>query len=418
MKYSTYFPKTLRSTPSGAESLNHQLLVRGGFIDQLMAGSWTLLPLGLRVVSKINDIIREELNKTGAWEMQMPLLHPKEVWARSGRWDDPGVKEIMYQFKDIHEREFGLSFTHEEIVMDLMGKYNLSYKDFPIKVYQFSTKFRNEPRAKSGILRGREFLMKDLYSAHISEEDMYKYYEEVKNAYIKIFKRIGFEIKVVEAAGGVFTQNFTHEFQVFSEVGEDIIYYCEECDFAQNKEIFKGKMGEKCIRCGSGVIKQANSIEVGNIFPLGTKYSKTMKVFYKDDKGKEQEIWFASYGIGPTRVMGTLVEVSHDEKGIIWPESVSPFKAHLIGLNLEDKAVREKAENIYKLLKAERIDVLYDDRENLSPGEKFADADLLGITYRVVVSKKTQDKLEVKKRSEKETEFLTLEKLVKKLSNN
>lgn len=263
--YSSYFPKTQKTAPSGAESINHQLLVRAGFIDQLMAGSWTLLPLGLRVVSKINDIIREELNKTGAWEMAMPLLHPRDIWDTTGRWSDPRVKEIMYQFQDIHGREYGLSFTHEEIVMNLLGKHNLSYKDLPIKVYQFSTKFRNEPRAKSGILRGREFLMKDLYSAHLSEEDMYKYYEEVKRSYLEIFKRIGLEVKVVEASGGVFTDKYTHEFQVFSESGEDITYYCDKCDFAQNEEIFEGKVGEKCHRCGS-VIKSAKSIEVGNIF--------------------------------------------------------------------------------------------------------------------------------------------------------
>lgn len=420
MKYSKLFPKTSKQVPSGAESINHQYLVRAGFMDQLMAGSWTLLPLGLRVVSKINDIIRLELNKIDALEMQMPLLHPREIWDASGRWSVPAVKEIMYQFKDIHDKEFGLSFTHEEIVMNLLGKHNLSYKDLPIKVYQFSTKFRNELRAKSGILRGREFLMKDLYSAHVSEEDMLAYYEEVKKAYVEIFKKIGFDIKVVEAAGGVFTDRNTHEFQVFNQAGEDTVYYCESCDFAQNAEIFKGKAGDICPKC-NGKIKETKSTEVGNIFPLGTKYSKMMKVFYKDNKGQDQPIWFASYGIGPTRVMGTLVEVFHDDNGIIWPESVAPYQIHLVGLELE------KAEKIYKLLQAEGIEVLYDDREDVSPGVKFADADLIGIPYRVVISKKTHsassgqagDKLEVKKRSGKDTKFLTLEELsVRLLSIN
>lgn len=421
MLYSQAFPKTKREVPTGAQSLNHQLLTKAGFIDQLMAGSWTLLPLGLKVISKLGNIIRDELNKTGAQEIQMPLLHPKEIWARSGRWDDPDVKKIMYQFQDIHQKDYGLSFTHEEIVMDLLGKNNLSYKDLPIKVYQFSTKFRNEPRAKSGILRGREFLMKDLYSAHTSQEDMQKYYQEVKDAYIKIFERIGFQIKVVEASGGVFTDKFSHEFQVVSEVGEDIIYYCSSCDFAQNQEIFK--WGKTCHRCG-GEIKSAQAIEVGNIFPLGTKYSEKMKVFYKDEKGEDQKVWFASYGIGPTRTMGALVEVYHDEKGIIWPQSVAPFQVHLVGLDLEDKSVYEKAEKIYKLLMVEEIEVLFDDRLDPSPGEKFADADLIGIPYRVVISKKThstssgQEKLEVKKRSEKETEFTNLAELVKKIKQN
>ncbi|OGE16148.1 hypothetical protein A3F00_04435 [Candidatus Daviesbacteria bacterium RIFCSPHIGHO2_12_FULL_37_11] len=410
MKYSLIFPKTKREAPAGAESLNHQLLVRGGFMDQLMSGSWTLLPLGLRVVSKINNIIREELNKTGALEMQMPLLHPRDIWDSSGRWSKKEVQEIMYQFKDIHGKEYGLSFTHEEIVMNILGKQNLSYKDLPVKLYQFSTKFRNEPRAKSGILRGREFLMKDLYSAHVSEEDMYKYYHEVKETYTKIFKRMGLESITTEASGGVFTDKNSHEFQVLSDVGEDTIYFCENNDFAVNKEIFDG--AKFCHKCG-GKIKSANAIEVGNIFPLGTKYSKDMKVFYIDEKGKEQPIWFASYGIGPTRVMGTLVEIYNDDKGIIWPEAVAPFMVHLVGLDLNDSSVKSEAERIYKLFQADDVEVLYDDRIDVSAGEKFADADLIGIPYRVVISKKTGDKLEIKKRNERGTRFLKFEELLK-----
>ncbi len=418
MRYSTYFPKTQKQDPSQAEAINHKYLVRAGFIDQLMSGSWTLLPLGLRVVQKINDIIREELNKTEALEMQMPLLHPKEIWARSGRWDEPKVDEIMYKLKDKNDREYCLSFTHEEIVMDLMGKHNLSYKDFPIKVYQFSTKFRNELRAKSGIMRGREFMMKDLYSAHISEEDMLKYYEEVKNSYVKIFKKIGFDIHVVEAAGGVFTDRHTHEFQVFNSAGEDTVYYCVDCEFAQNEEIFEGKEGEKCVRCGKGIIKAVKSTEVGNIFPLGTKYSTTMKVFSKDEKSKDQPIWFASYGIGPTRVMGTLVEIFHDDKGMIWPISVAPYQVHLVGLDLMDPKIKKEAEKVYTSLQNEGVEVLFDDREDVQAGGKFADADLIGVPFRVVISKKTGEKLEVKRRAERETKFLNLEELLKEVQIN
>lgn len=415
MKYSQLFPKTLRQNPVGAESINHQLLVRGGFIDQLMAGSWTLLPLGYRVFWKINQIVREELNKTGAQELLMPLLHPKEIWDKTGRWSDPDVKEIMYQFKDIRSKEFGLSFTHEEIVMDLVGKHLKSYKDLPIAVYHFSTKFRNEARAKSGILRGREFIMNDLYSFHESEEDMYRYYNEVKEAYLKIFKRMEINAKVVEAPGGVFTKNHTHEFQAVSEVGEDTIFYCEKCDWAANKEIFDGKEGDKCPKCG-GVIKVAKSIEVGNIFPFGTdKYAKSMGVTFTDKEGKQQLVNFASYGIGVTRLIGTLVEIYHDDKGIIWPESVAPYKIHLVGLDLEDKTVNDQVEKVYKQLEAEGVEVLFDDRVGVSAGEKFATADLIGVPYRVVISKKTGDKLEVKKRSEKNTEFLPLEELLKLL---
>lgn len=415
MKYSLFFPKTLKQAPKGAESINHQLLVRGGFIDQLMAGSWTLLPLGFRVYTKINQIIREELNSTGAQEMLMPLLHPREIWDQTGRWSDTDVKEIMYQFKDIRGREFGLSFTHEEIVMDLLRKFVRSYKDLPVKIYHLSTKFRNEPRAKSGILRGREFIMNDLYSAHTSEEDLDEYYNLVKIAYVKIYNRLGLDVKVVEAPGGVFTKNITHEFQVLCPAGEDFIYFCQKCDFAQNKEIFKGKEGDPCPRCGGKIIS-AKSIEVGNIFPFGPKkYAEMMDVRFKNRQGKDELVWFASYGIGVTRLIGTLVEVFHDEKGIIWPEAVTPFRVHLVGLDLDNEEVSQKAEKSYKLLQAEGIEVLYDDREGVSAGEKFADADLIGIPYRVVISKKSGDKLEVKKRSEKETEFLSFEALLKKL---
>lgn len=413
MKYSTSFPKTLRQAPTGARSVSHQLLSRGGFIDQLMAGSFTLLPLGWRVYLKIEQIIREELNKIGAQEMLMPLLHPKEIWNQTGRWADPGVKKIMYQFKDIHSKEFGLSFTHEEVVMHIVGKFIRSYRDLPLLLYHFSTKFRNELRAKSGILRGKEFIMKDLYSLHISEEDMLRWYEVVKQAYLRIFDRVGLEVKYTEAAGGVFTKAHTHEFQVLAESGEDTIYYCSRCDFSENKEVFDTNL-KKCPRCG-GKLMSKNSIEVGNIFPLGTKYAKDMGVSFKDEKGEDQTIWFASYGIGMTRLIGTLVEVYHDDKGIVWPETVAPFLVHLIGLDLDAREVKEKVEKIYGLLQAEEVEVLFDDREDVSAGEKFADADLIGIPYRVVISQKSGDKLEVKKRSEKQTEFLTLDQFLKKI---
>ncbi len=415
MKYSLAFPKTQKNAPSGAEAENHKLLVRAGFIDQLMAGSFTLLPLGFRVVEKIKQIIREELNETGAQELLMPLLHPREIWDQTGRWSDPDVKQIMYQFKDIHDKEFGLSFTHEEIVMNLLSKYVQSYKDLPVKVYHFSTKFRNEPRAKSGILRGREFMMKDLYSAHTTEEDMYKYYNLVKDVYPKIFKRMGLDVLVVEASGGVFTDKNSHEFQVLSEVGEDTIYFCDctgkscDCKFAQNKEIYKGQEGDKCPECDDCTIASAKSIEVGNIFPLGTKYSENQKVFYTDKEGKQNPIWFASYGIGPTRVMGTLVEAFHDEKGINWPNSVSPFDVHLISLGQDDKA-----QKIHDELEELGFEVLYDDRE-VGAGQKFSDADLIGIPIRLVISDKTNGKIEWKERDSEKTELLELSEVKGKL---
>jgi prolyl-tRNA synthetase len=406
MLQSKLFPKTRKEAPKEAESVNHKLLVRAGFIDQLMAGSWTLLPLGWRVITKINQIIREEMNAIGGQEMLMPLLHPKELWNQTGRWDK--AAEIMYKLKDARGREFALSFTHEEIVMDLIRKNIKSYADLPLYVYHFSTKFRNEPRARSGILRGREFMMKDLYSAHTSEEDLMNYYEKVKGAYEKIFQRLGFDFKVTEAAGGVFTDNNTHEFQVLTEGGEDTIYYCDSCNWSENKEIYSGKKGDTCPSCKKGKVIESKAIEVGNIFPLGTWFAERMKVYYTDKKGLKKPVWFGSYGIGPTRVMGALVEVSHDDKGIIWYPQVAPFDVHLIELP------GGKAKELYEKLKEKGIEVLWDDRD-VGAGEKFADADLIGIPVRAVVSDKTGSKIEYKKRTSDKTELVDFEQLIRKI---
>lgn len=410
MRYSQLFGKTMRDFPKDEVSINAKYLLKAGFIDKLMAGSFTLLPLGFRVVEKIKQIIREEMDATGANEMLMPLLHPKEIWNETGRWES--AKEIMYQLKK-DNKEYGLSFTHEEIVMDLIRKRTQSFKDFPIKVYHFSTKFRDEPRAKSGILRGREFLMKDLYSAHVSVEDMDKYYWEVADAYLKTFKRIGLDAKIVEAAGGVFTDAHTHEFQVLCEQGEDTIYYCDcgKCNFAQNKEIFKGTAGDKC-PCGKceGKIVEAKSIEVGNIFPLGTMYSEKMGFQFQDSDGSKKPVVLASYGIGPTRILGTLVEIFHDDKGIIWPENVAPYQVHLIGLSAD-------ADKIYERFLSENVEILYDDRD-VSAGEKFNDADLIGIPVRLVVSAKTEGNIEWKERAGGKTEILSFEEVLGKLKHN
>ncbi|MDO8341008.1 MAG: aminoacyl--tRNA ligase-related protein [Candidatus Woesebacteria bacterium] len=403
MKQSILFPKTRKEAPKDAESVNHKLLVRAGFIDQLMAGSWTLLPLGWKVVSKINNIIREEINAIGGQEMLMPLLHPKEIWNETGRWDK--ADEVMYKLADKRKKEFVLSFTHEEIVMDLIRKNVTSYKDLPISIYHFSTKFRNELRAKSGILRGREFMMKDLYSAHTSEVDLMEYYEKVKKAYSKIFRRLGFNsetgyiFKVTKASGGVFTDKYTHEFQVLSEAGEDTIYWKDDQDEAINEEILEGNKDD---------YKVAKSIEVGNIFPLGTWYAERMKTYFTDEDGKKKPLWFGSYGIGSTRVMGTWVEVSHDEKGIIWNKEISPFDVHLIELT------GGKAKEIYEKLIKAGVDVLWDDR-NCPAGEKFADSDLIGIPVRFVVSEKTKGKIEFKMRNSKDIEMLSLDEVINKL---
>src|SRR3990167_1033240 len=307
MLYSEIFGKTTKSATKDEMAVNARLLLQAGFIDKLMTGSYTLLPLGKKVEAKIQRIIAEEMNAIDAQEVLMPLLHPKSIWNETGRWET--AKEVMYRFKK-NDKEFALSFTHEEIVLDLVRKHAFSYKDFPIKIYHFSTKFRDEPRAKSGVLRGREFLMKDLYSVHTSEKELDEYYWRVAEAYKKTFKRLGLETKVVEAAGGVFTDNVTHEFQVLCETGEDTIFYCEKCDFAQNKDISKVKAGNKCPQCGAR-IKESRAIEVGNIFKFGTSYSEKMNDNFVNEKGQKKFTYLGSYGIGVTRLIGTLVEMFH-----------------------------------------------------------------------------------------------------------
>jgi prolyl-tRNA synthetase len=311
----------------------------------------------------------------------------------------------MYQFKDLKDKEFALSFTHEEIFLDIIRKYIESYQDLPVALYHFSTKFRNEPRARSGILRGREFLMKDMYSVHATKEDFDDFYSEVQKAYLKAFKRMGFEVKVSTAGGGVFTDNVTHEFQVLAEGGEDTIYYCKKCEWSVNKELFEKEKQSSCPKCG-GEIKMSNSIEVGNIFPFGTSYSEKMNVKFTDKDGNQQLVWFGSYGIGTTRVMGAWVESSHDDRGIIWNKNISPFDCHLIELQGADGT-----DGIYKNLKEKGIDVLWDDRD-VGAGEKFTDSELIGIPARLVVSEKTGEKVEYKKRGESEEKLYSKEELI------
>ena len=398
MKYSAIFAKTTKQTPKDEVSVNAKFLLQGGYIDKLMAGSYTLLPLGRRVERKIEQIIRTEMDKTGAQEVLMPLIHPKEIWNETGRWET--AREVMYQFEK-NDKSYALSFTHEEIVMDLIRKHVSSYKDLPVKLYHFSTKFRNELRAKSGILRGREFLMKDLYSAHASKEDMTHYYWQVADAYTRAFEKIGLKTIIAEAAGGVFTSEHTHEFQVEAESGEDTIYLAPGWKYAKNKEIMTD---EDMARSD---VKAITSIEVGNIFPLGLMYSEKMEVMFTDKDGRRKPIWLASYGIGPTRVLGTIVEVSHDGRGIIWPVSVAPYVVHIVSINQDAGALHDK-------LSSKGVDVLYDDRD-AGAGEKLSDADLLGMPVRLVVSAKNAGKIEWKERQTADTELLTEDEVVKRL---
>ena len=414
MRQSRLFTKTRREAPKDARAPNHILLVRGGFVSQLSSGIYSFLPLGWKVMEKIIKIIKEEMNAIGGQELFMPALVEKKYMEPTGRWDldvgfyvdssrnkASGNDRILASGKD----NFVLGWSHEEVLTSIAREYINSYEDLPFAAYQIQTKFRNEPRAKSGLLRGREFMMKDLYSFHASEKDLETYYEKAKDAYFKIFERCGLKAVYTLAGGGVFTDKFTHEFQVISEVGEDTIFLCLKCGYAENSEISKLKNADTCPKC-AGNIAEKKAIEVGNIFNNGTRYSDNLGVSFVDENGIKNSVWMAAYGIGISRLMATIVEVSNDANGIIWPESVSPFKIHLIVL--DDR--KEEAEKTYNELTKKSVEVLYDDRSDKTAGEKFADADLIGCPWRVVVSNKTLEKnsVEVKKRNEKEAELVPL----------
>ncbi len=407
MRQSQLFSKTQKDNPKDAESVNAKLLERGGFVYKNSAGVYSYLPLGWRVLQKIANIIREEINALGAQEMLMPSLVEKKYMEPTNRWD----LDVGFFTKDAHSKEpnFVLGWSHEEVLTAIASGFISSYKDLPFSAYQIQTKFRNEARAKSGILRGKEFLMKDLYSFHTSEKDLLEYYETVKGAYFKIFNRLGLHSIYTLAAGGVFTANFTHEFQVVSDIGEDTILLCSECGYAENIEISKLKEGDSCGKCG-GKITEKKSIEVGNIFNQGTKYSESLGLYFTDENGAKKPVWMAAYGIGLSRAMGTVAETHHDEKGILWPESIAPFSIHLISIGERGK---DEADKIYEALQNKKVEVLYDDRE-ATPGEKFADADLIGIPLRVVVSDKTlkEDGVETKKRDGIEAKIISIKKFI------
>jgi len=409
MLYSKLFGKTIREAPKGEASVNAKLLIKGGFVQKLGAGIYTLLPLGLRVVEKISQIVREEMNAIGGQELLMPALHPKEVWEESGRWQ--ALHGSMYQLKDSSKKDFALGFTHEEVIVDLARNRISSYRDLPLYLYQIQTKFRDEPRPRSGLIRGREFMMKDLYSFHADESDLDKFYEICAKAYFKIFERCGLKTVRTKASGGEFTTQFTDEFQVSAEGGEDEIIFCPKYDFAENKEIAKTKEGDKCSVC-SERLKKSNAIEVGNIFKFGTMYAEKMKMYYADEKGGKKPVYLGSYGVGMTRTMAAVVEVSNDKNGIIWPKSIAPFQAHLISITDQVSSIKKNADEVYEKLLKSGIEVLYDDRDE-SAGEKFADCDLIGIPVRLVVSDKTgKGKVEWKERDKEKTEILRTEQVV------
>ena len=408
MRQSKLFGKTIKEVPKDETSVNAQLLLRGGFVDKSMAGVYNYLPLGLRTLRKIENIIREEMNAIGGQEILMPALQKKEDWKITGRWEI----DVMMKVKTFFDKEYGLGWTHEEVVTPLAKKYIKSYKDFPFSVYQIQTKFRSEKRAKSGILRGREFSMKDLYSFHTDEKDLDKYYDLVKNAYFKIFDKVNIKNKtyLTYASGGDFSK-YSHEFQALSSAGEDTIYICEKCGIAINKELVENNQPE-CPQCKNKNLKEEKAIETGNIFKLKTKFTEAFNFKFLDENGKENLVLMGCYGIGPSRLMGTIVELFNDQNGIIWPKSIAPYQVHLVHLGNKEEVIKE-TEKIYDALQKEKIKVLYDDR-NESAGVKFKDSDLIGIPLRIVVSEKTiaKNSVEVKRRDMAGFEFIENNKLM------
>lgn len=411
MRYSELFGKTIKDGPKDEIALNAKLLTRGGFVRREVAGVYNYLPLGVRVLNKIANIVREEMNAIGGQELLLSSLQNKESWEKTNRWNS---FDALFKLTSVLDHEYPLGPTHEEVIVPLAKQFVSSYKDLPLSVYQIQTKFRDEKRAKSGILRGREFLMKDLYSFHADEEDFKKYYEAVKKAYKKVFSRMGLDAIETQASGGAFSKE-SHEYQVVTDAGEDEIIYCPGGDFSSNAEISPVKEGKQC-DLGHGELKKAKAIEVGNIFPLGTKFSDAFGLTYKNKKGKDTPVIMGCYGIGISRLMGAIAEIHNDKNGLVWPKSVAPYDVHLI--EISDKGQEtSRAKEVYGELKKSGVEVLWDDREDVSAGEKFADADLIGIPVRLVVSKRNEDKIELKERNSEMTELLSLEEAAKKIKS-
>ena len=401
MKQTQLFSKAQKEAPTSETSKNAELLIRAGYIFKEMAGAYDFLPLGLRVLNKVINVIRQEMNALGAQEVFLTSLQNSEVWEKSGRWDDE-IIDVWFKTKLKNENLVGLANTHEEPLANLVKHHLSSYKDLPLYIYQFQNKFRNELRAKSGILRGREFIMKDLYSFSRSQEELDEFYEKVKKAYENIFQNIGIGEKtfVTFASGGSFSK-YSHEFQTVCPAGEDTIFIEKQKNIAVNKEVFNPEVIKELGINEKDLIKE-KAIEVGNIFKLGTKYSQALGLSFMDEKGESQEVFMGSYGIGPARAMGTVAELHSDEKGLAWPESIAPFQVHILSLN-----ENEKASQLYEQLEKRGIEALLDDRQE-SAGVKFAEADLIGIPFQIIVSSKNskEDKIEVKNRKTGESIFL------------
>lgn len=410
MRQSQLFTRTKRENPSDETSKNAQLLIRGGFVYKEMAGAYAWLPLGLRVINKIKKIVAEEMEAIGSEEIIMTALQNKEVWEKTGRWDDEKV-DIWFKTMLKSGTEVGLGWSHEEPIIEMMKSYITSYQDLPKYVHQFQTKLRNEVRAKSGVMRGREFVMKDMYSFSVSEEAHNDFYKKSTDAYLQVYKRLGLGdiTYVTSASGGAFTDNFSHEFQTLCEAGEDVVYLHKKENYAVNEEIFNDATLAR-LNAQKEDFEMKKAAEVGNIFTFGTEKCEQMGLSFTDAEGKKQPVFLGSYGVGITRLVGVIAEIFSDDKGLMWPTPVAPFHVHLVALG-EDMT---QAENLYKELTDAGVEVLFDDRPSVMAGEKFADADLLGMPLRIVISKRSLENggAEIKKRTETESSIVALNEVV------
>ena len=412
MRVTHLFTKTLKNAPADEVAKNAQLLIRAGFVYKEMAGVYAYLPLGKKVLENIIQIIREEMDAVGGNEISLTALQPSAVWETSGRWDDK-VLDVWFKTKLANGSELGLAPTHEEPLTKLMKNYIHSYKDLPLYPYQFQIKFRNELRSKSGLMRGREFWMKDLYSFSRTQEEHDAFYEKISEAYDRVFERLGLGESTFKtfASGGSFAK-FSHEFQTISEVGEDIIYLHRGKNIAINEEVYTDEVLAE-LGVSRDELEEVKAVEVGNIFTLGTRFSDPLDLKFTDENGESKPVIMGSYGIGPSRLMGLIAEHFADDKGLVWPENVAPYKVYLVSIG----DVAEQANELYEKLQAAGVTVLFDDRDE-RPGAKFADAELIGLPYRVTISERLigEDKLEFTPRNGGEQELLTLDELLAKIA--
>lgn len=412
MKYSGMFGKTTRNVPKDEVTANADLLTRAGFVEKLMAGAYSYLPLGIKVLDNIADIVREEMDAIGAWELLMPMLHPKDNWARTGAWENV---DVLFKLQSRTGREYALGQSEEEIVTPLVMSRVQTYRDLPIHVYQIGWKFRDELRSKSGLMRGREFLMKDMYSFHEDQADFDRFYAVTKEAYLRVYERLGLVAKVTEASGGAFTEKISYEFMVLTDAGEDDILYCDQCEFCINVEISNVQAEDACPKCQQGRLAQARASEVGNVFDLGQKYGRDFGMGFIDRSDTKQFPIMGCYGLGISRLMGVIVEKFHDDRGIIWPEIIAPARVHLVSIGNSGE-IMNNANDIYTQLRQLGITVLWDERDTTA-GIKLKDADLIGLPYRVVVSSRTMEegRIEFKPRTG-EPVLTTMDDLISRLT--